>query len=893
MGFKQFSTIVIVVASLCCLGVEAEENGANNSALSPNQTLADLIFGGSRMVTYLLTDSAVSRLNPYDPIDAKISRLLKNNYIDIATATSEVVERAWQLMHQHAEVVVENWVNEAWPIIDQSLRIANVSEECHEAAHNTLQHATHLDRWAIQRKYLKTPGCSSQRLSTNNHLALTVMTAWGSFPPTGLYDGTTGDPGSYLDCVTSPVNSIIGHAHYCSIQYQPIVPDNRYYDLIVRKKPELLHYMLDEAYKATRGPLAANQTYDLHDDAFSEWLMETLPLHKIELEWGTCFPIKCSPFDVQKVAGLLASQAAIQMNYVSCSSKFEDDYEGSLDGNNSPQLQISIDEDVNNGVYVWKPHITLAQKISLVVIAAVTGAILFLTLVDIFMIKLPAVYRRSLDANVHGTNPKFLGESLQTDLKNPKKGGDNILTNKLTPPQELSKIIESSRKGNQKTLLQNLVEGCSIINNFKRMFRVPDEDRLDPGQIPCIDGLRCITCIVIVIRSALIRMNHVPYVFFAPDAPVDFGTLTAQFFMGPNWVDTFFLVSGLINSFSISRKSLTRADDDVRSSNFSVRSHIIKRYLRLVPSLLLTAPFYILLPAITEIGGSHWYQYVGPNSERCSTGWWAQLFFIQALYSRRCNSVSWYLSIDMLFYLIAVVVIVLQLHYGHKATLLSCGFLVFLTEIFNTVQHQRSGLPLDPLAIKPEFPIDTALNYEAQPSVHGIPYFLGFYIGFVLANYPSAVSLWLTRRRCFFGWILFFCLMFIHSFGIHYWTSGGEDLEPSQRTSFYALKQIIWSLCIIWTIVTCRMGPENWINELLSCDLFAIVAKASYVIYLSHHLIIDASLGYLEMADWQTQPLLLYILISIVFGTLVFSILFSIIYEFAWLNLLKKIMNLT
>lgn len=717
------------------------------------------------------------------------------------------------------------------------------------------------------------------------------MTSWGSFPPTGLYDGTTGDAGSYLDCVTSPENPVIGHAHYCSIQYQPFVPDSRYYDLIVRKQPEILHSLLDEAYRETHGPPPANQTYNLHDDALSEWLMQVLPLHKIELEWGTCFPIECSPFDVQKVAELLASQAAIQTNYVSCSSKFEEDYENSADGNSSKQLQISIDEDLNDGVYVWKPRFTFAQQVSLIVIIIVTGAILFLTLVDIFVIRLPEVYRRGLEYDARGTAPKILGE--QSDSKNPKKDGGNILSSKLTPPQELSKIIESNRKeSNQKSFLISLAEDCSIINNFKQMFRVSDAERLDPGLIPCIDGLRSITCIVIVVRSALIRMNHVPYIFFAPDIPVDFGTLAAQFLMGPNWVDTFFLVSGLINSFAISRKSLMRADNEDRLYTFSVRSHIIKRYLRLVPTLLLTAPLYILLPAMTEIGSSHWYQYVGPNSERCSSSWWTQLFFIQALYSKRCNSVSWYLSIDMLFYLIAVFVIVLQLRHGHKATLFSCGFLIALTEIFNIIQHQRSGLPLDPLTIKPEFPIDTALNYEAQPSAHGIPYFLGFYVGFVLAKYQSGISIWLTKRRCFFGWISFFCLMLIHSYGIHYWTSGGEDLGPFQRSSLYALKQIIWSLCIIWTVVSCRQGPQTWINELLSCDLFAIVSRASYVIYLSHHLIVDLSLGNLEMADWQTQPLILYILISIVFGTIVFSILFSIVYEFAWLKLHKKLMKL-
>lgn len=146
--------IILISVSLDCLLVETKQDDAACEEESLKRNLADVIFGGSRMATYLLTDTVDSRLNLSNPIDANVSHLLGNGKSDLDGVSVDVIERAWHLMHEHAEAVISQWLNEVRPIIHESLLIANVSQQCHEAAAKTLTAASRLDRWAIQSKYL-------------------------------------------------------------------------------------------------------------------------------------------------------------------------------------------------------------------------------------------------------------------------------------------------------------------------------------------------------------------------------------------------------------------------------------------------------------------------------------------------------------------------------------------------------------------------------------------------------------------------------------------------------------------------------------------------------------------------------------------------------------------
>lgn len=830
----------------------------------------------------------------------------------------------------------------------------------------------------------------------------TVLSAWGNFPPTGLYEGTFGDIGSYHGCLNVPDNAAINHTHYCSLSYKPILPTRLDYELIIRREPKELLNLFD------------------HRDAFHALLRNAQYNHYIYYKLGTCFPIGCSPVDVQKLARLLGKQSILMTGPVKCYSKHADDYEniaqetdggGDDDDDERKTLAVST-KDLNNGIYIWKPNWTRAQLTALLALGLVTGLIVLLTMVDIALNRLPKICNSINICSARKRQPrkpqasigrgKFLNESddaeqqqhlsaklaaidrhdndpnnnnnnnssnqfhelnrdeAQREFEASNNRDDLIMMMKVLPFEDENNnntrllavddnnfedlknrdTNESFRIGDEsdkatahnmiglsattekkkRSLFMDIVDDCSVVTNFQQFFHISQQQL--SNDILCINGIRCITMSWIIVAHT---MQYNDWSAFARTLEIEThlkSLINQPLFNATYLVDTFFLMSGLLTSYSS-----FKVNKDTRQlvGKFSIKVYLVSRYLRLTPQIHFVSLLFILLPKLTSLGSPHWYTMTGEYSENCSNNWWINLLHIQAFYksSEMCNFVSWWISVDMFYHLLALILILVAYRYGLKfkqnsktrdrearmqanngnswSTMFTCCSLTVI--VFSAIQvfkHYSMNLPPNLLSTIPQTGLmwsRMTLEFFFMPYAHAFPFFFGFYLGYLMAlhkDQPTPASIGrfkITPKRTFAGWCLVIGLLTLVSYSTYFWVIGKLRYTRLISTAFYFACPIIWSLSLSYIILACQYKRGSFVNELLSCKLFLVLSKASYLVYLSHFLILFTFFGSQNLLLEPTIIMMLYIIAGNIVLSMVFGSLLCIVFEMPWLKTQKRLVS--
>lgn len=754
-----------------------------------------------------------------------------------------------------------------------------------------------------------------------------MLSAWGNFPPIGFFEGTFGDIGSYHGCLNVPQNAAIGHAHYCTISYRPLLTARPNYELIIREEPDELLRLFE------RGRPPGER------DAFSDVLAGAQYYHYVYFKLGTCFPIDCDPLDVQKLAKLIGRRSILMSGPVKCHSKHEQDYLVPSDGS-SRQLQIST-RDVNDGVYIWKPHMTQAQMVALTIVASISFFIVLATAIDVLIKVFPAncellvrkpsesaekVHRRR--QQVESQNPADhelkLSESTQLDPNNNSTVCSLYETNETefikTEDEATGEGRASSRRQisgkeprQSESLFRSLVEDFSIVNNVKQFLKVSQTK----NEIGCINGIRCITMSWIVTTHTMQYNDWSAFARTRQVEPLLQSLVNQPLFNGSYLVDSFFLVSGLLTSYSTFGKSFQQhtsatappPPDDMPSArqrkaqqrqqmlaDFSSVNYLVGRYLRLTPQIIFVSLLFILLPLMTDSGGPHWYTITGEYSENCSQNWWVNFFYIQAFYrtNEMCNFVGWWISVDMFYHLFALAIILLILRLGHRMAPLSCAIMTLAHGAVQAKRHYQLGLPPNLLSTIPQTGAmwsQMTLEFFWTPHAHALPYFFGFYLGYLMARDSSKLAAWFSAKRARLGWSLALVSLALQSYSTYFWVIGRWRYTPLQSTVFHLISAAVWSLCLAWIIVACHFGHGGLINRLLSCKLFAVLGKASYVVYLSHFLVLFTFFGGQNLLLEPTRLTMLYVIVGNVFFAMLLGSLLSAVYETPWLKTQRRIMR--
>lgn len=404
------------------------------------------------------------------------------------------------------------------------------------------------------------------------------------------------------------------------------------------------------------------------------------------------------------------------------------------------------------------------------------------------------------------------------------------------------------------------------------------------SDISCVHGLRFWTISWIIFGHT---MQYTEWAGFGRAYQVEQNIVS--FFLHPLMnatfsVDTFFLISGLLTTYVT--WSITKG----QYKRFNKFAFLISRYLRLTPQVLLVILLFIVFPLLGE--GPYWKGLIEKESNNCKKNWWVNALYLQAFIKQDeiCNLVTWWLSIEMFYHLISIIVIISLLKdklRGYLTALTMAGSLTGVSFYLHYVNHYPPNM-LPTLLQRYEIWDSIVLKYFWTPYPHAPAYFVGLIVGYLLYN-KSLIN-HLSKRQIQYGWLLFVTCYLSILFGTYSWNKNMPYTQLSS-TLYYNLSQIIWSLATGWAILACAIGHGGWLNSFLSSSVFVPLGRATYMTYLSHMIIVMSYPAKMNLLIEPSYIVFLYIFVSNLILSYVLGIILTLVYESPILHLQKMLVT--
>lgn len=649
-----------------------------------------------------------------------------------------------------------------------------------------------------------------------------VYSSIGNFPPVGVLDGSFTDPGSYQGCINLrtklsdyPTNK--GYTNYCVVAFRPIIESRPRFHMIFQQLQGLRDVFPNRHLLCELSNKAQYFNY-------------------VYLKTGVCIPAECTANDVQQVTKLVSERLSLMSGPVKCFTKTPTKVAdesvvkfGQIENN---WVQVSLDSPLNS-----------KQSMAAALVATFFFIVLFATIWH--AIELGSTKTSS---SAHQPAKMLNRESAIVD--------PNV-------EAELTQVRDLGLKH----IAFNYFSAISNCRDFV-------DTSTKPFEITCLHGLRVCTMVWIILVHTLQYNEWSGFTRIFENVRVLQNPLLHPFYNANYVVDNFFLMSGLLAAYT------TWYANKGDRYKFSFLSSIVGRYLRLTPQVLLVSLLYILLPLASE--GPFWYDMTRDASKYCEKNWWVNLLHIQAYFREDeiCNLVSWWISVDMTFYLLALVIIYIALNGDATRSLCSTLMLVLSFTAAAAYKHYIGQYTPNNLGTVPQIGevwTRYIVNFFWSPLPHAYPFFLGLWVGYSLADnkLKPFIQSWSnigTALACS-------CLILVN-ISSHIWMSGMLELgDQYLMTTYNVLCTYIWATALAWIIMACHYGCLPLLNSILSIKPFVIISKASFIIYLSHMLVVRLYFGSNNTVIEVSTLNLTYIVTGNIFLSIILGIFLCITFE--------------
>uniref|UniRef100_H9GCS6 Uncharacterized protein n=1 Tax=Anolis carolinensis TaxID=28377 RepID=H9GCS6_ANOCA len=305
--------------------------------------------------------------------------------------------------------------------------------------------------------------------------------------------------------------------------------------------------------------------------------------------------------------------------------------------------------------------------------------------------------------------------------------------------------------------------------------------------------------------------------------PVYIYSLSGPFYLG---VDTFFLISGLLSSWSFINL--------LNCSGENLGFHIILKYLwsrlvRLQPlhmySVCLLVGLYSIIP-----WGPLW-EYSKLEVDNCRNTWWSNIFLINNFI---CNGWTWYLANDFQFHFTTPLLVFFstQKHW----LIISVTFLFLATFTVTALLSSVYRLPVaNPHDMRKTSTVMYFMEYYSKPYCRYGPFLVGIILGLFI--YHQKMPVLRTKMQAFIGWLCAMFSMFIVVL-LAYALDGTSKYYSPAHALYQAIHRTVWAAAVGWIIFACKEGYGGFINGMLSWGIWTVAAKISYACYLVHPMLI-------------------------------------------------------
>ncbi|KAK5575051.1 hypothetical protein RB653_010306 [Dictyostelium firmibasis] len=382
----------------------------------------------------------------------------------------------------------------------------------------------------------------------------------------------------------------------------------------------------------------------------------------------------------------------------------------------------------------------------------------------------------------------------------------------------------------------------SLIKNFNSLAY----GKSDKRYFNSLDGIRTLsTCWVILGHSLLFGASGYGYdnlAYIATGSTLK--TFAAQSIFGGEFaVDTFFMLSGFLVSFSVLNQ-LTKRNSIYGSIKFWL-AYVVHRFVRLSP-LYYFMIFFSMWVAPMIGSGPIFYQYSEFTNLGCSSSWWTNFLYFNNLYSTlttECYAVSWYLANDMQFFLLTPIILILFRKWKLGGWLLTLS-LIFASVIGTTIVAYKYQLaPFFDIFAAPSTASLNASQFVTdiyqKPWNRIGPYLIGVLVSFIY----TAPRLSKRVRYIYYLRIpryILYCIAFFATFYLVYcpYTFYQNPWNNSQMAMFSGFGHTSFVVGLAIFMLGTFFGYGGIVKWFLELEVFKFFSKLTYSSYLVHPLVI-------------------------------------------------------
>lgn len=384
-------------------------------------------------------------------------------------------------------------------------------------------------------------------------------------------------------------------------------------------------------------------------------------------------------------------------------------------------------------------------------------------------------------------------------------------------------------------VIRKIARSFSVFTNLPAALSTDTK----PNDIPCLYGIRVITMLWILLGNTYIYITQtfaeVPVALDLMDSYDLMERFSMQAVMSASYAtDTFFMISGCLVSYWFLTKAETN-DDTVKMKTWI--KFFIGKYWKMTPPYMLTMVIFVYL-----------YMYLGhgplwPNrldaADKCQTGWWKHLLYVNNVVGvdgvpaeKQCMAWSWYLAVNMQFYLISPILLTFTA-FSSSMGLTLTGLLAVAGMVASGMKEAQYGGEI----LTSRMDNGDYWNYVfSKPWCRVSSYCVGLLLGFVLQKWPHKKMHKVIAVLC---WVLAISLGLILVYSPY--SKFVRDLEPwtsVQQAVYEALGRPVWALSVAWVVYACCAGFAGPLGEFLSWKGFVPLSRITFMVYLNHPILI-------------------------------------------------------
>ncbi|XP_072379672.1 nose resistant to fluoxetine protein 6-like [Diabrotica undecimpunctata] len=387
-----------------------------------------------------------------------------------------------------------------------------------------------------------------------------------------------------------------------------------------------------------------------------------------------------------------------------------------------------------------------------------------------------------------------------------------------------SSYVDSPDEDDSQNKLYKFLQAFSVKRNIKDLSKIEATEK--PLRI--FYGMKAFSLIMILAghRSALFTA--------APQITLDYveelyRTLWAAIiFHGDLFVDTFFLISGLLVTYGV----LNNLNS---GKKFNPIFLVISRYLRLTP-LYAFCIFYQATLLYHTGNGPLWEPVLGQEREDCRNNWWTGILYVSNLIDSEhmCMVQSWYLACDFHFFVLALILIFI-LHKNTRCGLIAT-FICILATIYTTFSiiyiYQRPAF----LRFLPNFLENPKASYDfnltyIKSYTRGLPYFIGIIAGYIYIKYKTK-DYEISQGRYYGILAIAYSLIAILLFSGKVFYNPYHKYNVLEASIYGSVHRLLWAVGNLAFLYGISFGPEGVLYKFFSWNVFVPLSKLTYGAFL-------------------------------------------------------------